>query len=151
MIVVDIQLGCEFDNLPTTKQFELWCTKALEMFKEEAELTILLCDKMQSQQLNNDYRGKDKPTNVLSFEFDAPPGVDISLIGDLVISPEIVKAEAIEQNKHFHDHFAHLVIHGCLHLIGFDHINDVDAEKMESLEKEILNKLNISDPYRDDV
>jgi len=151
MIDLDLQIACEFDDLPNEEQFSLWANTALKNLKPDAEMTIRISDVQESQQLNFEYRGKDKPTNVLSFEFEAPPGIDLPLIGDLVISPEIVKKESIEQEKTFHNHFAHMVVHGCLHLLGFDHIDNDEANEMESLEKQILAGLGIDDPYRDDV
>lgn len=150
-IDLDLQLACEFDNLPSQQQFELWADKALEPYREHAELTIRIADETESQELNSQYRGKDKPTNVLSFPFDAPPGIELPLVGDLIICPQVVHKESIEQEKTFHDHFAHMVIHGCLHLLGFDHINEQDAVEMESIEKALLAELGIDDPYRDDV
>ncbi|AXQ98841.1 rRNA maturation RNase YbeY [Pseudoalteromonas piscicida] len=149
-LVLDLQLACEFDNLPSEAQFQLWAEQALTQFREEAELTIRIADEHGSQELNSQYRGKDKPTNVLSFPFDAPPGIELPLIGDLIICPQVVYQESVEQEKTFHDHFAHMVIHGCLHLLGFDHINEQDAVEMETIEKQILASLNIADPYRDD-
>ncbi|PAY02981.1 rRNA maturation RNase YbeY [Pseudoalteromonas sp. HM-SA03] len=149
-LMLDLQLACEFDNLPSQAQFQLWAEHALTQFREEAELTIRIADEHESQELNSQYRGKDKPTNVLSFPFDAPPGIELPLIGDLIICPQVVYQESIEQEKTFHDHFAHMVIHGCLHLLGFDHINEQDAVEMETIEKQILASLNIADPYRDD-
>lgn len=151
MIDLDLQIACEFDDLPSEAQFSLWANTALKSLKPDAEMTIRISDAQESQQLNFEYRGKDKPTNVLSFEFEAPPGIDLPLIGDLVICPEIVKKESIEQEKTFHNHFAHMVVHGCLHLLGFDHIDKDEANEMESLEKQILSGLAIDDPYRDDV
>ncbi|MBU2970233.1 rRNA maturation RNase YbeY [Pseudoalteromonas sp. C2R02] len=151
MIDLDLQIACEFDDLPSEAQFSLWANTALKNLKPDAEMTIRISDAQESQQLNSEYRGKDKPTNVLSFEFEAPPGIDLPLIGDLVICPEIVKKESIEQEKTFHNHFAHMVVHGCLHLLGFDHIDKDEANEMESLEKQILSGLAIDDPYRDDV
>ncbi|CCQ09688.1 Metal-dependent hydrolase YbeY, involved in rRNA and/or ribosome maturation and assembly [Pseudoalteromonas luteoviolacea B = ATCC 29581] len=148
---LDLQIACEFENLPTAEQFTLWAEKALVNYCSDAEMTIRIATVEESQQLNLDYRGKDKPTNVLSFPFEAPPGIELPLLGDLIICPDVVKREADEQEKTFHDHFAHMVIHGCLHLLGFDHINDTDALEMETIEKEILADLGISDPYRDDV
>ena len=148
---LDLQIACEFDNLPSLEQFALWANKVLSQYRDESELTIVIADEAQSQQLNNDYRGKNKPTNVLSFEFEAPAGIELPLVGDLVICPAIVLAESIEQEKSFHDHFAHMVIHGCLHLLGFDHIKDEDATEMESIEKQLLAELGIADPYRDDI
>lgn len=151
MIDLDLQIACKFDDLPSEAQFSLWANTALKNLKPDAEMTIRISDAQESQQLNSEYRGKDKPTNVLSFEFEAPPGIDLPLIGDLVICPEIVKKESIEQEKTFHNHFAHMVVHGCLHLLGFDHIDKDEANEMESLEKQILSSLAIDDPYRDDV
>ncbi|KAF7785242.1 putative rRNA maturation factor [Pseudoalteromonas rubra] len=148
---VDLQVASEFANLPSAEQFQLWAEKALLAYKEEAEVTIRIADEAESQELNSQYRGKDKPTNVLSFPFEAPPGIELPLVGDLIICPQIVFREAEEQEKTFHDHFAHMVVHGCLHLLGFDHINEQDADEMESLEKEFLADLGIADPYRDDV
>jgi probable rRNA maturation factor len=148
---LDLQIACEFDNLPSLEQFAVWANKVLSQYRDESELTIVIADEEQSQQLNNDYRGKNKPTNVLSFEFEAPPGIELPLVGDLIICPAIVLAEAIEQEKTFHDHFAHMVIHGCLHLLGFDHIKEEDANEMESIEKQLLADLGIADPYRDDI
>ncbi|BBN82402.1 endoribonuclease YbeY [Pseudoalteromonas sp. A25] len=148
---VDLQIACEFEDLPSQAQFELWASKALQPYLEHSELTIRIADEHESQELNHQYRGKNKPTNVLSFPFEAPPGIELPLVGDLIICPQVVKQEAIEQEKSFHEHFAHMVIHGCLHLLGFDHINEQDAMEMESLEKEFLATLGISDPYRDDL
>ncbi len=150
MIELDLQIATEFSPLPSHEDFAAWANAALTDHKPDAELTIRLVDDAESQSLNAEYRGKDKPTNVLSFPFEAPPGVELPLIGDLVISPNVVAKEAIEQDKDFQHHFAHMVVHGCLHLLGFDHINDDDAEVMESLEKQILAGMDIADPYRDD-
>ena len=149
MIDLDLQIAHEFDNLPTFEQFEQWANKALASLKPDAELTIRISDASESQQLNHEYRGKNKPTNVLSFPLEAPPGIELPLIGDLIICPEVVLQESIEQEKGFHDHFAHMVIHGCLHLMGYDHIDSEEALEMESLEKQLLADLNIDDPYRD--
>ncbi len=150
MIDLDLQIACNDTDLPSQEQFEGWTQRILSQFKDSAELTIRLCEITESQQLNHEYRGKDKPTNVLSFPFEAPPGIELPLIGDLVICPQVVRQEAIEQEKTFHDHFAHMVIHGCLHLLGYDHIEQEDAIEMESIEKEVLATLDISDPYRDE-
>ncbi|MEQ3513078.1 rRNA maturation RNase YbeY [Pseudoalteromonas sp. SS15] len=150
-VELDLQIACEFEDLPSHEQFELWADKALSAYREHAELTIRIADEAESQELNSQYRGKDKPTNVLSFPFDAPPGIELPLVGDLIICPQVVKAESIEQEKSFHEHFAHMTIHGCLHLLGFDHINEQDAIEMEGIEKTLLAELGIDDPYRDDA
>ncbi|ADN77046.1 protein of unknown function UPF0054 [Ferrimonas balearica DSM 9799] len=145
---LDLQLAVEADNLPSQAQLESWAALALAD-RPDAELTIRITDEAESQQLNRDYRGKDKPTNVLSFPFEAPPGIELPLLGDLVICAAVVAREAVEQEKAPMDHWAHMVIHGCLHLIGYDHIDDEDAEEMESLERQLLAQLGIADPYQE--
>lgn len=152
MIDVDVQIASKHDSLPSAEQLSLWTEAALKDFKQDAELSIRLVDNEESQQLNFEYRGKDKPTNVLSFPFELPPELagleDVgNLIGDLVICVPVVAAEAHVQNKTFSDHFAHMVVHGCLHLLGYDHIKDEEADIMENLERQILAQLEIADPY----
>lgn len=151
MIDLDLQIACDENNLPSEMQFMSWLTAALKDHKPDAEVTIRLVDEDESQALNNEYRGKNKPTNVLSFEFDAPPMVELNLLGDLVICKSIIENEAIEQDKKLNDHWAHMVVHGSLHLLGMDHIEPNQALEMESLEKKILATLAIDDPYRDDI
>ena len=113
------------------------------------EVTVRICDSAESQQLNNDYRGKDKPTNVLSFVFEAPTHIESPFLGDLVICAALVEREAKEQNKAILDHWAHLCIHGLLHLLGYDHIEEEEALEMENLETHVLAQLGIDDPYQD--
>ncbi|QIZ75961.1 rRNA maturation RNase YbeY [Ferrimonas lipolytica] len=148
MVTLDLQLAIEDASLPTEAQLQSWVELVLAKM-DEAELTIRITDSAESQQLNSDYRGKDKPTNVLSFPFEAPPGIELPLLGDLVICAEVVAREAQEQQKALHDHWAHMVIHGCLHLCGYDHIDDDEAEEMESLERDLLAKIAIADPYQE--
>lgn len=149
-IELDLQLACSQSNLPSEADFQLWVTSCLNALSiSDAELTIRLVDPDESQQLNHDYRQKDKPTNVLSFPFEAPPGIELNLLGDLVICADVVANEAQQQHKPLLHHWAHMVIHGTLHLLGYDHIDDADAEEMESLEVSLLSKLNIDDPYQD--
>lgn len=144
----DIQYEVEGD-LPSESQFQTWVNAALTGLIDEGELCIRITSAEESQDLNNTYRGKNKPTNVLSFPFEVPEGIPLQLLGDLVICADVVRQEAIEQDKALFDHWAHMVVHGCLHLIGFDHINDDDAEEMEALEQKRLASINITDPYRD--
>lgn len=148
-IVVDRQVAVDFDALPTEATIEHWLTSVFSRFSDETrhELTVRFAEETESRQLNHDYRGRDKSTNVLSFPFEAPPGIDLPLLGDLVISPHVVAREALEQCKPLGDHFAHMIVHGTLHLLGFDHIEDDEAEVMEQLEREILAELAIPDPY----
>jgi probable rRNA maturation factor len=146
-IILDLQLATTAADLPDAAQFQLWLEAAILPFQDEAEVTIRIVDNAESQQLNLSYRKKDKPTNVLSFPFQAPAGIELPLLGDLVICAPVVAAEALAQNKSLAAHWAHMVIHGCLHLLGFDHINDADAEQMEAEEIQILQQLGITNPY----
>lgn len=146
-ITLDLQLASSAGNLPTAAQIQQWLEAAILPFQADAEVTVRIVDNEESQQLNNDYRGKDKPTNVLSFPFQCPPGIELPLLGDLVICAPVVAAEATEQQKSLQAHWAHMVVHGSLHLLGFDHINDDDAEQMEAEEVTILQQLGFTNPY----
>jgi probable rRNA maturation factor len=145
---LDIQHACDNNNLPDDGQIQLWAETALKSANKDLELTVRLVNTAESQQLNNDYRGKDKPTNVLSFPFEVPEGIDLNLLGDLVICADIVEQEALDQQKPLMSHWAHMIIHGCLHLLGYDHINEDDAIEMESLEVNLLSTLGIENPYQ---
>ena len=149
--VIDLQIACTSTELPTEDQLQLWVDTALAEVStnptQSFELTIRLVNNEESQTLNNQYREKNKPTNVLSFPFEVPEGIELNLLGDLVICIDVMEEEAQAQNKALFDHWAHLVIHGCLHLVGFDHISDTEADEMESIEIIILEKLGINNPY----
>ena len=147
VIDLDIQIAVDDQPLPNDDEFQRWVEIALADQLDEAELCIRIVSSEESQELNSTWRGKDKPTNVLSFPFEAPPGFSSSMIGDLAICADVVATEAKEQNKALNAHWAHMVIHGVLHLIGFDHINDEDAEEMEALEIKLLAQLDIPNPY----
>lgn len=151
-ITLDLQLACaDSSGLPAEAQFQQWLDTAILPFQQEAEVTIRIVDEAESNDLNLTYRGKDKPTNVLSFPFECPPGVEnFPLLGDLIICRQVVEQEASEQQKMLESHWAHMVIHGSLHLLGYDHIEDAEAEEMEALEKEFMQALNFPDPYKDD-
>jgi probable rRNA maturation factor len=141
-------------DLPSSSDFHHWVSTALNGSMESAELSIRIVDIPESQALNFQYRGKNKPTNVLSFPFEQPEGIPEGelehLLGDLIICAQVVVNEAHEQKKAGLDHWAHMVIHGTLHLLGYDHIDDQEAEEMEQLERNILGTLNIADPYKGD-
>ncbi|HHX36219.1 MAG TPA: rRNA maturation RNase YbeY [Gammaproteobacteria bacterium] len=150
MIELDLQIASSASQLPSHAELLDWCTLALRQRSQPSELTIRLVDSEEGRQLNATWRGKDYPTNVLSFPADIPDGLlDIPLLGDLVICVPVVEKEAAEQNKTLTAHWAHLVIHGCLHLLGYDHIEDTEAEEMEDLERQLLAEIGYSDPYRD--
>ena len=158
--MIDLQIATQETDLPTAEQLQQWVALATREQAAPAEVTIRLVDDAESQQLNLDYRGKDKPTNVLSFpaqmedfeaEFDIPELMeelgDDTYLGDLVINAPLVQREASEQSKAVMDHWAHLVMHGCLHLQGYDHIEDAEAEQMEGLEIALLAEIDIANPY----
>ena len=123
-------------------------TEAGRTYQKDAELAVILADDARLKDLNRDWRGKDRPTNVLSFP--GAEGDEIAtapLLGDLVLAFETVAEEAKRDGKSFEDHFAHLVVHGTLHLFGFDHMSDAEAETMENTERAALARLGIADPY----
>ncbi|MDH4570546.1 rRNA maturation RNase YbeY [Pseudomonas sp. BN414] len=151
MLELDLQLASEAQGLPSEEDFRRWCELALRQRSADSELTIRLVDEPEGRELNRTWRHKDYATNVLSFPADVPDELlDIPLLGDLVICAPVVAREASEQGKTLEAHWAHLVIHGCLHLLGYDHIEDEEAEEMEALERELLAELGHPDPYIDD-
>lgn len=149
MLTIDIQQASTADasQLPSDEQFEIWVEAALQQHMSEAELSVRIVDEDESQALNLQYRGKDKPTNVLSFPCELPDGVELPLLGDLVICAQVVAKEALEQGKLLHAHWAHMVVHGTLHLLGYDHIEDSEAEEMEAIEIQVLLELGYPNPY----
>ena len=136
MYHIAVQRAVTDKSIPTTTLFKKWAKIALDKKIPLAELTIRIVDKKEMTALNHTYRKKNKPTNVLSFPTDIPAELNenIPIIGDIVICAEIIKQEAKEQNKSEESHWAHMVVHGTLHLLGFDHENDHDAKIMESKE-----------------
>ncbi|KGA24724.1 rRNA maturation RNase YbeY [Pectobacterium brasiliense] len=147
-VILDLQIASEqTQGLPEEKDFQRWLEGVLPQFQEISEVTIRIVDEAESRDLNNTYRGKDKPTNVLSFPFEAPPEVELPLLGDLIICRQVVERESAEQEKTVEEHWAHMVVHGSLHLLGYDHIEDSEAEEMEALETEIMQSMGYADPY----
>ena len=151
-IYVDLQLAVENeDNIPEIDLIESWVKAAIiigsETLRDEAELTIRMVDIQESQSLNLQYRAKDKPTNVLSFPFEGPKGIELPLLGDLVICKQVVEQEASDQNKALQAHWARMIIHGTLHLLGYDHIIEAKAIEMETFETDLLTSLGYPDPY----
>ena len=140
-------------GVPAAASFRKWVAAALAGRIREADLAIRIVGTREGRALNRHYRGKDYATNVLSFPADVaegvklPKGVTMPLLGDLVICAPVVAREAKEQGKRLNDHYAHLTVHGALHLLGWDHEDERDAECMEQLEREILAGLGIGDPY----
>ncbi|WP_421255397.1 rRNA maturation RNase YbeY [Aeromonas sp. 600282] len=150
-VTLDLQLAsASTDGLPAEAQLQGWLDGTILGFQQEAEVTVRIVDEAESNELNLTYRGKDKPTNVLSFPFEAPPGLELPLLGDLVICRQVVEREAEEQGKPLMAHWAHMVVHGSLHLLGYDHIEDEEAEEMEQLERDIMQELGFADPYLND-
>jgi len=146
-VTVDLQIAYD-GQLPELALFQQWAEVALkEDVTEDCELSIRLVDVAESAELNLTYRAKSGPTNVLSFPFDSPIPMEPKLLGDLVICVPLVNNEALEQAKQVEHHWAHLVVHGCLHLLGYDHIEHDEAEEMEAFEIEILQTLAIDNPY----
>ncbi|MDH1008092.1 rRNA maturation RNase YbeY [Pseudomonas nicosulfuronedens] len=151
MLELDLQVASEATDLPSEADFRKWCELALRQRSNDSELTIRVVDEAEGRELNKTWRHKDYATNVLSFPADVPDELlDIPLLGDLVICAPVVTREAAEQGKSAEAHWAHLVIHGCLHLLGYDHIDDAEAEEMEGLERELLAELGHPDPYAAD-
>ncbi len=145
LIVQQVSL-CE--AIPSQASLRLWAEAACPL-QEPAELLVRIVDAAESRQLNRDYRSKDKPTNVLSFPFQPPPQMpQTGYLGDLVICAPVVAAEAQQQDKPLQHHWAHMVVHGVLHLRGYDHQNETQAIQMEDLERSILATLGIPDPYQ---
>jgi probable rRNA maturation factor len=146
---VSISYGLPRAGLPAAVSFRRWAAAACAGRILRADLAIRLVDAREGRALNRHYRGKDYATNVLSFPAELPEGVTLPLLGDLVICAPVVAREAREQGKKLNAHYAHLTIHGVLHLLGLDHEDEREAEAMEQIERDLLAGLGIGDPYLD--
>ncbi len=148
---LDLLIDTDFTPLPSKQQLQQWA-QLIPGDHQQLECCVRIVDSIEIRQLNKDFRGKDYATNVLSFPFEYPPGfpeVEQNLLGDLAICPEVVWQEAEQQGKKYFDHWAHMLVHGLLHLLGYDHQTDDEAEEMETLEQQLLAKIHIANPYQD--
>ena len=154
--VVDLQTDLPAAGLPGQDQVQRWAETAARLAGgATGEIAIRIIDEAESQSLNHDYRGKDYPTNVLSFPFELPEGMPEEMraelgegiIGDIAICAPVVEREAQEQGKASEAHWAHMVVHGVLHLLGHDHVDDAGADIMEALEVRVLSELGFANPY----
>ena len=144
---VSVSYGLPRAGLPSAVSFRRWAAAVAQGRIKRADLAIRLVDAKEGRALNRHYRGKDYATNVLSFPVELPEGVTLPLLGDLVICAPVVAKEALEQGKPLAAHYAHLTVHGVLHLLGLDHEDEREAEAMEQLERDILAELGLPDPY----
>ena len=146
---VHLSYGLSRAGVPAPVSFRRWVEAALAgaRHRRAAELSIRIVGTREGRTLNRTYRDKDYATNVLSFSTDLPKGVRLPLLGDIAICAPVVRREATEQGKSVADHWAHLTVHGVLHLLGYDHIVEAEAIRMEALETRILKGLGISNPY----
>ena len=146
-LIVDIQMASASEEVPDPQSIERWIGAAIGNQRESTELSVRIVDAEEGQALNEQFRGSTGATNVLSFPFENESPEPLPLIGDIVICAPVVAKEAREQNKTLNAHWAHMMIHGVLHLLGYDHQNENDANLMESLETEIMQGLGFPPPY----
>lgn len=144
---IDVQYAITAGGMPSEESVRQWVEQALQGSHPAAELAVRIVDEAEITALNRQYRGKDGATNVLSFPYEPIPGVTTEHLGDIVICAPVVAAEAIAQGKSLQAHWAHLVIHGVLHLLGYDHHADAEAQQMEDLETRLLAGLGFPAPY----
>lgn len=147
---IDLQVAVDpaRHDLPSKRLMSRWVKSALAGRDSPAEVTVRIADVDEIAELNSSYRHKPGPTNVLSFESGLPAELRGAFLGDIVLCPEVIEREAAEQGKTLQAHWAHMLVHGTLHLLGFDHMDEADAQQMERLETDIMNTLKFSDPYQ---
>jgi len=153
---VDVQNACDDDTVPELPIVESWIARAVDASgaNNDAEVSVRIVDVDEIHAMNRDYRGNDKPTNVLSFPAGDVAGLPADMpvpLGDIVICASIIRHEAAEQGKAVSDHWAHMLVHGTLHLLGYDHETEPEAAEMEMLETGILSEQGLADPYRASV
>ena len=144
---IDIQMACPSEEAPDEDSIKRWASAAIRDERDNSQLNLRIVDEQESADFNQQYRGKTGATNVLSFPFDAVAPEPLPILGDLVVCAPVVNREASEQQKTSEAHWAHIIVHGVLHLLGYDHIDDSDAAQMEALETSILLELNFPAPY----
>jgi len=144
---IDVSYGLPRAGLPAAGTLRAYAEAALAGRREDGELSVRIVDTDEGRALNRDYRDKDYATNVLSFPAELPPGVPVPILGDLVLCAPVIAREAEEQGKPLKHHYAHMLVHGVLHLLGHDHMDEDEAEAMEAIEREVLAGLGIPDPY----
>ncbi len=148
-ILIDIQRADTSEKIPSDASINRWVESALDNNDDSVELSIRVVGEQESAALNLQYRGKSGATNVLSFPFSAVTPEPLPMLGDLVVCAPIVTLEAQQQHKALEAHWAHMIVHGVLHLLGYDHETSYDAKIMETLEIKILKCLNINNPYKE--
>ncbi len=153
-VTADLQVACNASDIPSADEFKTWVAEAVGQSgrapDRDTEIAVRVVDADEIRTLNRLYRDKDTPTNVLSFPAGAIEGLPPEaprLLGDVVVCASVVAAEAAEQGKAVADHWAHMIVHGTLHLLGFDHETDAEAAEMEALEARILASQSVTDPY----
>jgi probable rRNA maturation factor len=144
---IDVQLAVSGNDIPSEEEFIHWAALVLQDLDETGDVTIRVVDEAEIAELNENYRHKPGPTNVLSFPADIPDGIGANLLVDVVIAAPVIIREAAEQHKPVKAHWAHMVIHGILHLAGYDHVHEPQAAEMEAMETRLLNALGYADPY----
>ncbi|MBS0577350.1 MAG: rRNA maturation RNase YbeY [Proteobacteria bacterium] len=145
---VAVSYGLPRKGLPAAASFRKWVAAALENRILRADVCLRLVDEREGRSLNRHYRGKNYATNVLSFPAEIPENVKLPLLGDIVLCAPVIAREAREQHKELNAHYAHLTVHGILHLLGFDHDDEREADIMETIERGVLAVLGLPDPYR---
>ena len=151
MNILDYQIASCSSKIPSESLFQYWVDAVLINEDEDSEIVIRIIDEDEMIAFNQQYRNKNGSTNILSFPYEVPEGFNSSLLGDLLLCAPVIEKEAVQQNKTLNNHWAHIVIHGVLHLLGYDHVDDEDAEEMESKEIEILKTIKINNPYQEKI
>ena len=147
MINIEVQNAASTEELPSEETFQKWASAIEDDSNQHKDVSMRIVDEAEMGELNNQYRKKTGVTNVLSFPADLPEGIDIAFLGDIIICAPVVAKEAADQGKSLESHWAHMTVHGILHLQGYDHIDEAEAEQMERLETKIMKELGFENPY----